>query len=97
MFDIGADNWISQSLNPNFFARGGGIPTGDAKDMYEAPGGHLYVLGAFQTHTVTVFNRAANGALTEQAGSPYRVPSSAGRSMTEHAYLGLTGFERKRN
>jgi 6-phosphogluconolactonase (cycloisomerase 2 family) len=94
VFDIGADDQISTSLTPNFVARGGGIPTGDTKDMYEAPGGHLYVLGAFQSHTVSVFDKAANGALTERAGSPYRIPSSVGKTKEQHAFLGLTGFER---
>jgi len=94
VFDIGADNRLSVSLSPNFFGRRGNIPPGDTKDMYEAPGGHLYVLGAYQSHTVTVFSRAANGALTERAGSPYRVPSSVGQTKEQHAYLGLTGFER---
>ncbi len=96
VFDIGSDGRISQSLNPNFFARGGGLPMGDTKDMYEA-GGHLYVAGSFQSHSVSIFRRAASGALTEEPGSPYRVPSSAGRSKEEHAYLGLTGFDRAPN
>jgi len=97
VFDINADGRLAQSLTPNSFPRRGGLPMGDTKDMYEAPGGHLYVLGAFQSHTVSVFDRAASGALSEQPGSPYRVPSSAGRSSAEHAYLGLTGFERHVN
>jgi hypothetical protein len=97
VFDINADGRLSQSLTPNSFPRRGGLPMGDTKDMYEAPGGHLYVSGAFQSHSVSIFRRAASGALTEEPGSPYRVPSSVGRSKEEHAYLGLTGFERASN
>jgi hypothetical protein len=94
VFDIGTDNRLSTSLSPNFFGRRGDVPPGDTKDMYEAPGGDLYVLGAYQSHTVAIFSRGANGALTERAGSPYRIPSSLGRSKEQHAFLGLTGFER---
>lgn len=94
VFDIGADNKLSQSLTPNLFGRQGGIPPGDTKDMYETPGSYLYVLGAFQSHSVATFKVAANGALTEESGSPYRVPSSAGKTKEQHAFLGLTGFEK---
>lgn len=57
--DINSDNRLSQSLKPNFFARRG-VPMHDTKDMYETPGGHLYVLGAYPSHS------AASGSLTEQ-------------------------------
>jgi 6-phosphogluconolactonase (cycloisomerase 2 family) len=94
VFNIGPNNQLSQSLNPNFFVRGGNLPMGDTKDMYETPGGYLYVLGAFQSHSVTIFKMGANGALTEEAGSPYRIPSSGGKTKEQHAFLGLTGFEK---
>lgn len=94
VFDIGADNKLSKSLNPNFFARGGGIPEGDTKDMHETPGSFLYVLGSFQSHSVSIFKVAANGVLTEESGSPYQVPSSVGKTKEQHAFLGLTGFEK---
>jgi hypothetical protein len=35
-----------------------------------------------------------SGVLTEIANSPYYVPSSIGKSKEEHAYLGLTGFDK---
>ena len=94
VFDIGANDKLSKSLTPNFFVRGGGIPEGDTKDMYETPGNFLYVLGAFQSHSVSTFKVATNGALTEESGSPYRVPSSVGKTKEQHAFLGLTGFEK---
>ena len=93
VFDIGADNKLSKSLNPNFFLRSG-VPEEDTKDMYETPGNFLYVSGAFQSHSVSTFKIAANGALTEESGSPYRVPSSVGKTKEQHAFLGLTGFEK---
>ncbi|GAB2576521.1 lactonase family protein [Spirosoma areae] len=94
VFDIGADNKLSKSLTPNFFARGGGIPEGDTKDMHETPGNFLYVLGAYQSHSVSTFKVAANGSLAEESSSPYRVPSSVGKTKDQHAFLGLTGFEK---
>lgn len=94
VFDIGGDSKISQSLNPNFFQRGGGLPVGDTKDMHETPDGYLYVAGAFQSHSVTTFKMAADGSLTEVSGSPYYIPSSLGKTKEQHAFLGLTGFEK---
>ena len=94
VLDIGADNRLTQSLTPNFFGRRGGIPMGDTKDMYEAPGNFLYVLGAYQSHTIAWYKVAASGALTEESGSPYPVPSSIGKTKDQHAFLGLTGFEK---
>jgi hypothetical protein len=94
VFDIGADNKLTKTLDPNFFVRGGGLPEGDTKDMYETPGNFLYVLGAFQSHSISIFKVAANGSLSEESGSPYRIPSSAGKTKDQQAFLGLTGFEK---
>lgn len=97
VFDIKNDGKIAQTLDPNFFTRRGDIPAGDTKDMHGTPDGFLYVSGAFQSHTVTTYKKGANGALTEISGSPYAVPSSAGKTKDQHAYLGLTGFEKEYN
>ncbi len=94
VFDIGGDGRLGVSLNPNFFARGGAIPMADTKDMHQSPDNYLYVAGAFMTHSVSVFKIGGNGALTEMSGSPYRIPSSAGKTPMEHAFIGLTGFEK---
>lgn len=93
VFDIGGDGKLSVSLTPNYFPRSG-VPEEDTKDMYQSSDGYLYVSGAFQSHTITTFKVAGNGALTESSGSPYHVPSSAGKSKLEHAYIGLTGFDK---
>ncbi len=93
VFDIGGDNKLKQSLTPNYFSRRGNPPPGDSKDMYQA-GDYLYVSGAFQTHAIAAYKTAGSGALTEISGSPYAVPSSVGRTKEQHAYLGLTGFEK---
>lgn len=94
VFDIGADNKLVKTLTPNFFTRAGNPPMGDTKDMYQTSDGYLYVAGSFQTHTIAVFKMAGSGALSETSGSPYAVPSSAGKTKEQHAYLGLTGFEK---
>lgn len=93
VFDIAGDGKLSVSLSPNYFPRSG-VPEEDTKDMYQSSDGYLYVSGAFQSHTITTFKVGANGALTENAGSPYKVPSSVGKSKLEHAYIGLTGFDK---
>lgn len=95
VFDIKSDGKIAKTLDPNFFTRRGGLPMGDTKDMHETPDGYLYVAGAFQSHTITTYKKASDGALSEVSGSPYAVPSSVGKTKEQHAYLGLTGFERE--
>lgn len=95
-FDIGSDNKLSVSLSPNFFMRRG-VPIPDTKDLYEASGGYLYVSGAFQSHSISIFKMGSGGALSEQPGSPYHIPSSVGKSKEEQSFLGLTGFDRNYN
>lgn len=94
VFDIGADNKLVKTLTPNFFARAGSPPMGDSKEMYQSADGYLYVAGSFQTHAIAGFKIAGSGALTEISGSPYAIPSSVGKTKEQHAYLGLTGFEK---
>ncbi len=91
-FNIGSNNKLSVSLSPNFFQRRN-VPMPDTKDIYDA-GGYLYVSGAFQSHSITIFKIGNDGALSERYGSPYHIPSSAGKSKEEQAFLGLTGFDR---
>lgn len=91
-FDIAADGTLSVSLSPNFAVRRGAPPS-DTKDMYQTPDDYLYVAGAFQTHGVSIFRIGADGALTEESASPYAIPSSAGTTSDQQAFIGLTGFE----
>lgn len=93
-FNIGSDNRLAKTLTPNFFTRRGNPPPGDSKDLYETTDGYLYVAGSYQTHTVVVYRTSGSGTLSEITGSPYAVPSSVGRTKEQHAYLGLTGFEK---
>ena len=95
VFDILGTNLLAKTLTPNFFYRRGNLPIGDTKDMHEADG-YLYVIGAFQSHTVSIFKTSASGVLSELfvGASPYFVPTSLGKTKEQHAYLGLTGFDR---
>ncbi|MEO7802543.1 MAG: hypothetical protein ABIR81_11105, partial [Ginsengibacter sp.] len=94
-FSIMSDNLLEKTLDPNTFKRRGDLPTGDTKDMHETTDGHLFVSGAFQSHTVTTFNTSSSGALSEISNSPYYVPTSFGKSKEDHSYLGLTGIDKK--
>ncbi|MEO6637670.1 MAG: hypothetical protein ABIN25_05305 [Ginsengibacter sp.] len=95
-FDIGSDDKLSVSLTPNFFMRRN-VPVPDTKDEYEASGGFLYVSGAFQSHSVSTFKMGSDGSLTEQPGSPYHIPSSAGKTSMEQSFIGLIGFDKNLN
>jgi 6-phosphogluconolactonase (cycloisomerase 2 family) len=94
VFDIGSDNKLKVSLSPNFFVRRGGLPMGDTKDLHQSGDGNLYVVGAYQSHTVSTFKVSPNGTLSEVTNSPYAIPSSAGKTKDQHAFLGLTGFDK---
>ena len=94
MFSILGSNLVAKTLEPNFFQKRGNLPIGDAKDLHETSDGYLYNVGAYQSHTVSTFRTSASGVLTEVANSPYYVPTSIGKSKEEHAYLGLTGFDK---
>ncbi len=94
VFDIGSDNKLAKTLTPNFFMRKGNPPPGDSKDLYQTSDGYLYVAGSYQTHSIVAYRTGGSGALTEISGSPYAVPSSVAKTKDQHAYLGLTGFEK---
>jgi len=95
VFSILSNNLVAKTLEPNFFRRRGDIPPGDTKDMHETADGYLFVSGAFQSHTVSTFKTSSSGMLSEIMPSPYYVPTSKGKTKEEHAYLGLTGFDKK--
>ncbi len=92
-FDIGSDDKLSVSLNPNYVALSG-VPESDTKEMYQSSDNYLYAVGAYQSHTLSTFKIGGNGSLTANTGSPYHVPSSVGKSKLEHAYMGITGFDK---
>ncbi|MEJ7625447.1 MAG: hypothetical protein WKF35_01180 [Ferruginibacter sp.] len=93
-FSILGTNLLANTLGSNYFQKRGNLPTGDAKDLHESADGYLFNTGAFQSHTVSTFRTSASGILTEIGNSPYYIPTSIGKSKEEHAYLGLTGFDK---
>jgi 6-phosphogluconolactonase (cycloisomerase 2 family) len=94
VFSILGTNLLAKTLEPNFFAKRGNLPPGDAKDLHESADGYLYNTGAYQSHTLSTFKTSASGILTEIANSPYYIPTSIGKTKEQHAYLGLTGFDK---
>lgn len=93
-FAIMSNNLLEKSFDPNFIKRKGNLPEGDTKDMHETADGYLFVAGAYQSHTISSFKTSSVGMLFEIPASPYYVPTSKGKSKDEHAYLGLTGFDK---
>lgn len=93
-FTITGNSLIEKTLEPNFFMRRGEIPVGDTKDMHETADGFLYVSGAFQSHSLSIFKTSPSGTLSEIAGSPYYIPTSKGKTKEEQSFLGLTGFDK---
>ena len=74
-----------------------GTAAPDTKDIFvTADNQYAYVSGAYNTHTMTVFDVLAGGGVLERQHSPYPVRSShpGGRNVsnTKHAYLGLIGY-----
>ena len=76
-----------------FESRAAGTPPGDTKDMYiTADGNHMYVLGAYQTFTVSSFDVSANGGLT--FSDEYDVEAATQTGPGAYNFLGLTGFDK---
>jgi 6-phosphogluconolactonase (cycloisomerase 2 family) len=94
VFSIMGSNLLAKTLEPNFFHKRGNLPPGDAKDLHESSDGYLYNTGAYQSHTLSTFRTSASGVLTEISKSPYYIPTSIGKTKEQHAYLGLTGFDK---
>ena len=74
-----------------------GVDVADAKDIvFSADGKFAYVLGAYQTYTLSTFDVAEDGSLMEQNTSPLLIQASRpnGEPLlpSTHAYQGLTAF-----
>ncbi|MBT8401647.1 MAG: beta-propeller fold lactonase family protein [Rhodothermia bacterium] len=76
-----------------FALRKTGTPPGDTKDMFiTADGKHMYVLGAYQTFTVSEYSLSNSGSLN--LASEYAIAAATERGAGAYNFLGLTGFDR---
>jgi DNA-binding beta-propeller fold protein YncE len=76
-----------------FVRRPDTTPSGDTKDLYLTPDGKsLYVIGAFQSFTVSQFNVADGGDLTLTEET--RVKAATATTKGSYNFLGLTGFSK---
>jgi 6-phosphogluconolactonase (cycloisomerase 2 family) len=72
--------------------RKAGTPPGDTKDMFISPDGrHMYVLGAYQTFTISTFEIGPDGTieLSDETGVEAAIEKGPGA----YNFLGLTGFD----
>ncbi len=70
------------------------IPLGDTKDVYiPSNGAFLYVLGAYETHSVSYYAINGDGTLSEHSDSPFMVyTSELNPDPDDEAWLGLVGY-----
>jgi 6-phosphogluconolactonase (cycloisomerase 2 family) len=94
-FNVDASGMVSKVGDRSetaFELRKAGTPPGDTKDMYLSDDGKfMYVLGAYQTFTVSRFDLSPNGALSFSA--EYEVEAATESGPGAYNFLGLTGFD----
>ena len=94
-FDIdnGVVTPVGSGSETIYTQRKAGTPPGDTKDMYiSADGENMYVLGAYQTFTLSVFDVSESGALTLRSEVPVEAATETGAGA--YNFLGLAGFDR---
>ena len=95
-FDIDGGGMVSKvgwKSETAYATRKAGTPPGDTKDMFMTPDGrHMYVLGAYQTFTLSRYQVSSSGSLTlaEEVGVDAATESGPGA----YNFLGLAGFDR---
>ena len=96
-FDVNADGVVSKvgdGADTAYALRKEGTPAGDNKDMYITEDGEfMYVLGAYQTFTISKFDISATGALSFT--DEYKVDAATKSGPGSYNFLGLTGFDIK--
>jgi len=94
-FDVGAGGMVSKvgsGSETAYALRKAGTPPGDTKDMFiTADGRNMYVLGAYQTFTISKFDISATGGLTLAA--EYGVEAATQKGPGAYNFLGLVGFD----
>ncbi len=74
-----------------------GTAAPDTKDIFvTADNKYAYVSGAYNTHTMTIYDVLPGGGILERHNSPYEVPAShpngGNVDNTKHAYLGFIAY-----
>ncbi len=88
----GAVTKVGRAPETAFTLRKNGTPPGDTKDMFITPDGKfMYVLGAYQTFTVSKFDIARTGSLA--LDNEYSVESATERGAGAYNFLGLAGID----
>jgi hypothetical protein len=94
-FDVDPSGMVSKVGNRNdtaFEARKDGTPPGDTKDMYiSSDGNFMYVLGAYQTFTLSKFDLSSHGSLS--FSTEVKVDAATLTGAGAYNFLGLTGFD----
>lgn len=94
-FDVDTSGKITKvgsGSETKFTQRKVGTPAGDTKDMYLSNDGSMYVLGAYQTFTLSRFEVSESGALA--FAEEYKVAAATQSGAGAYNFLGLTGFDK---
>jgi len=95
-FDVDASGAVSingASKETAYALRKNGTPAGDTKDMYLSKDGQfMYVLGAYQTFTLSKFDISSSGSLSLFA--EYKVNAATKSGPGAYNFLGLAGFDK---
>ncbi len=95
-FDIRAPGQVTQvgeGAATVYALRKQGTPAGDTKDMYLSEDGRfMYVLGAYQTFTLSKFDVSDSGSLS--FSMEYKVDAATETEPGAYNFLGLTGFDK---
>jgi 6-phosphogluconolactonase (cycloisomerase 2 family) len=95
VFDVdpsGNVSRIGDGTETAYALRQDGTPPGDTKDMFiSADGQHMYVLGAYQTFTVSEYSIDANGLISLEQETHVDAATESGPGT--YNFLGLAGFD----
>jgi Lactonase, 7-bladed beta-propeller len=94
-FDVDASGNVTKvggGSETAFVQRKNGTPAGDTKDMYLSGDGSLYVLGAYQTFSLSRFGVSETGTLA--FSEEYKVAAAVKEGAGAYNFLGLTGFDK---
>ena len=84
---------IGSGKETRFARRKKGTPPGDTKDMFiTSDGRHMYVLGAYQTFTMSQYDIARDGSL--KLADVEKVKAAKKKGPGAYNFLGLSGFDR---